>query len=57
MAGKSEGRAHPAKVDRCSLVRREIDYHEGIGLEVAPDIDGEYNLLVPSRCDGDSYTW
>ena len=37
MASKGEGHAHPARVDRCSLVRGEIDYHEGAGLEAAPD--------------------
>ena len=48
MAGKGERRAHPAKVDRCSLVRREVDYHGGARLEAAPNAGGEYDPLVPN---------
>ena len=49
MAGKDEGCAHLARVDGCSLVRGEVDYYGGARLEATPDVDGEYNLLVPSR--------
>ena len=48
MAGKSEGRAHSENIDRYSLIRGEADCHGGAGLEVAPDTDGEYDLLIPS---------
>ena len=49
MADQDERRAHPIRVDRCSLVRREADHHGDAGLEAAPDTDGEYDSLVPSR--------
>ena len=49
MVGKGEGHAYPIRVDKCPLVREEADYHGGIGLEAAPNADGEYNPLVPSR--------
>ena len=48
MAGEGEECAHPARVDRCSLVRAEADYHEGIGLETALNAGGEYDPLVPN---------
>ena len=48
VANEDERHAHPARIDRCSLVRGETDYHGSVGLEVAPDVDGEYDLLVPS---------
>ena len=48
MVGKGEKYTHPARVDRCFLMQREADYHGGIGLEIAPDADDEYDLLVPS---------
>ena len=46
MASEDEGYAHPTGVDRYSLVREEADYHEGEELEVALDVDGEYDPLV-----------
>ena len=49
MAGKGEGRAHPARVDRYSLVRGETDHYEGVGLKTATDASGEYHLYVPGR--------
>ena len=48
MAGKGEGRAHPARVDRCSLVRGEADHNGGAGLKMATDANGEYYLHVAS---------
>ena len=49
MADKGEGRAHPANIDQCSLVREEANYHRGAGLEAALDADDEYDPIVPSR--------
>ena len=48
VTNEGEGHAHPARVDRCSLVQGEVDYHESKRLEIAPDIDGEDDLLVPN---------
>ena len=48
MVGKGERRAHPARVDRCSLIRGEADHYEGVRLEVAPDAGSEYDLIVPN---------
>ena len=47
--GKGEGRAYPARVDRCSLMRGETDHYGGAGLEAALDAGGEYDLFVPNR--------
>ena len=49
MAGKGEGHAYPAIVDRCFLVRRKIDHHGGAGLEMATDVGSEYHLHIPNR--------
>ena len=43
---RNQDREQPQKVDRCSLVREEADFHKGEGLETAPDVDGEYDLLI-----------
>ena len=48
MASEGEGHTYSVRVDRCSLVRRETDYHRGIRLEVALDAGREYNPLVPN---------
>ena len=52
-----EGCAHPVRIDWCSLVRGEVEYHRCTGLEVAPDAGGEYKLLVPSGWGGNPCTW
>ena len=49
MAGEGKGCAHPARVDRCSLMQGEADYYGGIGLEVAPNAGDEYDSLILSR--------
>ena len=46
---EGEGRAHPARVDLCSLVRGEVDHHRGARLEVTLNADDEYDPLVPSK--------
>ena len=48
MTGKDEGYAHPARIDRCSLIREEADYYRGAGLKATPDTDGEYDSFVPN---------
>ena len=48
MTSESEGRAYPARIDRCSLMREEANYHRGIGLEAALDVGSEYDLFVPN---------
>ena len=48
MIDKGERCAHPASVNRCSLIRGEADYHGGTGLETISDIDSEYDPFVPN---------
>ena len=49
MASEDEGRTHSAKIDQCSLMQREANYHESTGLEEALDAVSEYDPLVPNR--------
>ena len=49
MASDGEGCAHLARVDRCYLMREEVDHHRGARLEAASDAGGEYDPLVSSR--------
>ena len=54
---KSEGRAHPIWIDRCSLIWEKADHHGQEDLKVATDVNDEYHLLVSSGWGGDSCTW
>ena len=49
MTGKSKGRAHPTRIDRCSLVRGETNHHAGAKLETTIYAGGEYHPHVPAN--------
>ena len=49
MVSKDEECAHLAKIDRCSLVRGEADYHGDARLKAVSNTSGEYHPYVLGR--------
>lgn len=48
MASKDERCTHPTSIDQRFLMREEAGYHGGSKLEVALDVDGERDSLIPN---------